>query len=164
MGGGFSLRVCGTLRAEGDITIGTGTTGCVQDADGTPIAGTCSSDARLKTAITPFPRVLDSLNRLQPVSFLWRASDFPERKLGTSPSFGLVAQDVEKVLPELVTEDEQGYKAVRYNKLPFLMLEGIKELKEANDALRQDNQRLSGQVAALRTLVCQQHPSAEVCR
>jgi FtsZ-binding cell division protein ZapB len=71
---------------------------------------------------------------------------------------------VEKVLPELVTEDEQGYKAVRYNKLPFLMLEGIKELKEANDALRQDNQRLSGQVAALRTLVCQQHPSAEVCR
>jgi hypothetical protein len=162
-GGGYTFQVCGTFRGSGDIRIGTGTTGCVTDADGTIIAGTCSSDARLKTGITPFPRVLDKLARLQAVSFLWNARDFPERRFGASPSFGLVAQDVEKVLPELVTEDERGYKAVRYNKLPLLMLEGMKELKEANDSLKQENDRLQSQMAALRTLVCKDHPEVEIC-
>ncbi|HSE37308.1 MAG TPA: tail fiber domain-containing protein, partial [Blastocatellia bacterium] len=105
------------LDVEGDIRVGTGTTGCVKDADGTGIAGTCSSDARLKSGITPFPRLLDKLSQLQPVHFYWRTDQFPNRNFGSSQSFGLVAQDVEKVMPELVTEDDSGYKLVRYHKL-----------------------------------------------
>ena len=63
------------------------------------------------------------------------ADEFPERAFGDRRSFGLVAQEVERVLPELVTTDEDGFKAVNYSKLPLLAIQAIKELKEKNDAL-----------------------------
>jgi hypothetical protein len=145
------------LHVAGDIRIGTGFTGCVLDADGTVIAGSCSSDVRLKHDIVPFAHLLDKVAQLQPVHFYWRAGEFKERHFGVKQSFGLIAQEVEKVLPELVSEDEQGYKAVNYSKLPLLTLQAVKELKAENDALKQT-------VAALKKLVCLDHPTAEVCK
>src|SRR5262249_37292997 len=126
------------LHVAGDIRIGASGSniGCVKDDNGTVIAGSCSSDARLKHSITPFPHLLDKLVQLQPVHFFWRADEFKERHFGTKPSFGLIAQEVEKVLPELVSTDEQGYKAVNYSKLPLLSLQAIKELKAENDTLK----------------------------
>jgi hypothetical protein len=137
IGLGASVAPANPLHVAGNIRIGTGSTGCVLDADGTVIAGTCSSDVRLKRHIVPFAHLLDKVTQLQAVHFYWRAEEFKERHFGTRPSFGLIAQEVEKVLPELVTEDEQGYKAVNYSKLPLLMLQAIKELKVENDALKQ---------------------------
>lgn len=137
------------LHVAGDIRVGTGTTGCVKDADATVIAGTCSSDRRLKKAITPFGRALEQVASLQPVHFYWRADEYADRHFGTSESFGLIAQDVEKILPELVTTDEKGYKAVRYHALPMHMLQAIKDLKSENDGLRQ---RLEQQEERLRRL------------
>jgi hypothetical protein len=123
------------LDVSGDIRVGTGLTGCVLDNDGTVIAGACASDARLKRDVTPFAPALEPLTRLQPVNFYWRADEFPARAFGDRESFGLVAQEVERVLPELVTVDEDGYKAVNYSKLPLLAIQAIKELKAKNDAL-----------------------------
>jgi endosialidase-like protein len=125
------------LHVAGDIRVGTDTTGCIKDADATVIAGTCSSDARLTKNITPFASALGSLTQLQPVYFDWRAEEFPERHLGNTRSFGLIAQDVEAVLPELVTTDAEGYKAVKYGELPFYMLQAIKDLKVENELLKQ---------------------------
>ncbi|HEX5736005.1 MAG TPA: tail fiber domain-containing protein [Blastocatellia bacterium] len=125
------------LQVAGNVRVGTGTTGCVRDADATVIAGVCSSDARLKREITPFSSTLDRLIKLRPVHFYWNAEQFPERGFGNRLSFGLIAQEVEQVLPELVTTDESGYKAVRYNKLPLLLLQAVKDLKADNEALRE---------------------------
>jgi hypothetical protein len=50
-------------------------------------------------------------------------------------TYGLFAQDVAEVLPELVSTDAGGYQAVDYSKLPLLAMQAIKELKEKNDAL-----------------------------
>jgi hypothetical protein len=125
------------LHVAGDVRVGTGATGCIRDATGTSIAGTCSSDVRLKKNIAPFDRALDTVARLQPVHFDWRADEFAERHLGTTRTSGLIAQEVEKILPELVTTDEQGYRAVRYGDLPMHMLQAIKDLKSENDELRQ---------------------------
>src|SRR5262249_11272861 len=136
IGLGANVAPANPLHVAGDIRIGTGFTGCVLDADGTIIAGTCSSDVRLKRDIVPFVHLLDKVAQLQPVHFYWRAEEFKERHFGTKPSYGLIAQEVEKVLPELVTEDEQGYKAVNYAKLPLLSLQAIKELKAENDTLK----------------------------
>ena len=130
-----TLTPANLLDVNGDIRIGAGTTGCVLDSDGTVIAGTCASDARLKRDARPFAPVLDAFTLLQPVHFSWRADEFPERAFGDRRSFGLVAQEVERVLPELVTTDEDGFKAVNYSKLPLLAIQAIKELKEKNDAL-----------------------------
>jgi len=155
------------LDVNGDIRVGTGTTGCVKDSDGTVIAGTCSSDARLKRDITPFPHLLEKLAELQPVHFYWRSAEFPDRHLGTAQSFGLVAQEVEKVMPELVTEDAGGFKVIHYHKLPLLMLEAIKELKAENDVLKkklQNVEQQQRQLESLKKIICLDHPQADICK
>ena len=103
---------------------------------GTGIAGTCASDRRFKKDITPFGPVLSHLTALQPVQYFWRSADFPERHFGDQRAYGLIAQDVEQVLPELVVTNEDGFKAVDYSKLPLLTIQAVKELKTENDALK----------------------------
>ncbi len=121
----------------GDIRVGTtGTNGCLRNFAGTGIAGSCSSDRRFKKDITPFSHVLDQVTALQPVHYFWRAADFPTRHFGNSRAYGLIAQDVEQVLPELVVTDGDGYKAVDYSELPLLTIQAVKELKAENDALK----------------------------
>jgi len=155
------------LQVIGDIRVGTGSTGCVKDADGTVIAGSCSSDARLKRDVTPFSNVLEKLVRLQPVHFYWRTEQFPEKHFGLSQSFGLIAQEVERVMPELVGEDERGYKVVRYAKLPLLMLQAIKDLKIENDELKKElsaMRSLRDEIFVLKKLMCVDHPDSAVCQ
>jgi len=126
------------LQVFGDIRVGTtGTNGCVKGFDGTGLIGTCSSDRRLKKNITPFAPALDKLTALQPVHYYWRAEDFPNRHFGNRRTYGLIAQDVEQVLPEIVATDSDGYKAIDYTKLPLLTIQAMKELKAKNDALQQ---------------------------
>jgi Chaperone of endosialidase len=135
------------LQVFGDIRVGTtGTNGCLKRFDGTALAGTCSSDRRFKKEITPFAPVLGQLTALQPVHYYWRAEDFPNRHFGTAQSYGLIAQEVEQVLPELVTTDSDGYKAVDYTKLPLLTIQAVKELKAENDELKKQVSALKQQV------------------
>ena len=136
------------LDVKGDIRVGFGTTGCVKDADATIITGTCSSDLRFKKDITPFGRALEKIASLQPVNFHWRADEYADKHFGTSETYGLIAQDVEKVLPELVTTDDQGYKAVRYGALPMHMLQAIKDLKAENDEAEEERLRRLESVAS----------------
>ncbi len=134
------------LDVRGDIRVGTGSTGCVKDGDGSVIAGVCASDRRFKQGVTPFARSLETVARLEPVYFTWRAEQFPDRHFGSTRSFGLIAQEVEAVLPDLVTTDAQGYKAVKYNQLPFYMLQAIRDLKAENDALKSETDLLKQQL------------------
>lgn len=125
------------LQVFGNIRVGTtGTNGCVQAFDGSVLGGTCSSDRRLKQHIEPFGPVLDKVTRLQPVSYEWRAGEYPEYQFGSSRISGLIAQDVEQVFPGMVAEDDHGFKAVNYSQLPMLLLQAVRELKAENDTLR----------------------------
>ena len=133
----------------GDIRVGSGGIGCVKDSGGTAIAGTCVSDMRLKKNIVPASDLLQKVTQLQPVYFQWKSDEYPEFHFGTETEIALVAQDVEKIMPELVTVRDDGYKAIHYEKLSFLMLQAIKELKEQNDELKQ--------------LICLDNSEAELC-
>jgi hypothetical protein len=141
------------LVAQGNIRVGTGTTGCVRDADGTVIAGTCSSDLRFKRDVSAFAPALDRLAQLTPVHYYWRADEFASRQFGTRQSWGLVAQDVAPLFPDLVTTDEDGFLAVNYSKLPLYTVQAVKELKADNDRLRQQNDDLAARLAALEAVV-----------
>jgi hypothetical protein len=144
------------LQVFGDIRVGTtGTNGCVKNFAGTGIAGTCPSDRRFKRDITAFGHVLDQFAKLEPVRYYWRTTDFPERHFGNARNYGLIAQDVERVLPELVATDADGFKAVDYSQLPLLAIQAIKELKAENDASRVENDGLKQRVAELERLVRQ---------
>jgi hypothetical protein len=147
-----------------NIQVGAGTTGCVVDRDSTIIAGTCASDARLKKDIEPFEPLLDKVLQLRPVHFDWRAEEYPERGFGASRSYGLIAQDVEAVLPELVTEDAEGYKAVRYSKLPLLLLQALRELKAENDGLGEQLRAQEEQASLLLEAVKEQQTQLRALR
>jgi hypothetical protein len=151
------------LQVFGDVRVGTsGTNGCIKNFAGTGILGTCSSDRRLKKDITPFAPALDKVTALQPVHYYWRADEFPNRHFGNSQNYGLIAQDVEQVLPELVATDSDGYKAVDYSKLPLLTIQAVKELKAENDARKAEsdarkaeNDALKQRVAELERLIAE---------
>jgi hypothetical protein len=82
------------------------------------------SDIRLKMDIKPV-KGLDIIEKLSGVQFRWK-------KDGTL-SAGVIAQDVEKVMPEAVSADHQGIKAVSYDALIAPLIESVKELKAEND-------------------------------
>jgi hypothetical protein len=97
--------------------------------DGDVIAySTTVSDERLKTGIAPITDALSKVNQLKGCTFTYKADG---RK-----SAGLIAQDVEKVLPSAVSEkvlpfsaeDEELYKTVQYDQTIGLLVEAIKEL------------------------------------
>jgi Chaperone of endosialidase len=129
--------------------------GCTTWSNGNQ-QGTCLSDARLKTNIQPFPNVLDKLTQLRPVHFDWKSSAPSELHLGSGPQYGFIAQDVEKVFPEMVSTGKDGYRRVNYGQLPYLLLQGVRELKATNDSLgaevrrqRKQNQQARAEIAKL---------------
>ena len=56
---------------------------------------------------------------------------------GDQVNYGLIAQEVEEILPELVSNDEKGFKRVSYgNELDMLLLKAVQELKAENEDLK----------------------------
>lgn len=89
------------------------------------------SDKRLKDNISPLQNSLDKILQLKGVSFNWKDSG--------RASVGLIAQDVEKVYPELVeTDPKTGLKAVQYGNLVAPLLEAIKEQQKEIDSLKSE--------------------------
>ena len=83
-----------------------------------------SSDERLKDNISYIHRPIDKINKIGGYKFTW--NDKQDTYLGKD--VGVLAQEIESVLPEIVTTRGSGYKAVKYEKIVPLLIEGIKEL------------------------------------
>jgi hypothetical protein len=132
------------LQVFGDIRVGnSGTNGCIQGFGGATLVGTCTSDSRFKKNIVSFSNSLNKLVSLQPVTYEWRIEEFPDKHFGSGTNWGLVAQDVEKILPELVNTDKDGYKAVKYGvELQMLTIQSIKELNAENALLKKRIEKL----------------------
>ena len=97
----YALDVSGSIRASGTVLQ--------------------SSDERLKENIYPIDNAIDRVNEIEGVYFNWK--DKEER------SVGVLAQQVQKVLPEVVSEDKNGYLNIDYGGIVPLLLEAIKELE-----------------------------------
>lgn len=84
--------------------------------------GTVSSSRKVKENIRPLDIDTDKLYKLQPVSFNYKNREYQ--------SIGLIAEDVQKILPQLVVRDENNdIESVAYHDLPVLLLNEIKKLK-----------------------------------
>ena len=92
-------------------------------------SGGCS-DRRFKNNISPIETPLDKVSKLNGVTFTWDREKFPLRLFPEGRKIGLIAQEVESVVPEVVNTDKEGYKSVEYDKLVALLVEGIKEMKQ----------------------------------
>jgi hypothetical protein len=115
--------------------VGVGTAGASNEVRATgEVTAFYSSDARLKENVTPITNALEKLSQIRGVEFDWTQSHIDSRG-GEDGYFvrrhdvGVIAQEVEAVLPEVVADREDGFKAVKYEKLVPLLIEAIKELK-----------------------------------
>ena len=96
-----------------------------------------SSDERLKTILNPVKINLEKLSELRKVYYSWKNDSDNKRQLGT------IAQDVQKLFPEIVSEDsETGYLSLAYDKLSVVALAAIDELYDMIKTLRKENEEL----------------------
>jgi hypothetical protein len=95
-----------------------------------------SSDERLKENISPIEDALNKIDAINGVTFDWNETAlemYPER---TGRDVGVIAQQIQSIMPELVVERDNGYLAVNYEKITALLIQGIKELKAEIDELK----------------------------
>jgi hypothetical protein len=92
------------------------------------------SDERYKTQIVTIDHALEKLDQVGGYYYHWKNAEDQSRQAG------LIAQEVEKVLPEIVQTDDAGYKSVDYGKMNALLIEAIKEQQVL---LKQMQQRIT---------------------
>lgn len=112
-----------------------------------------SSDKRFKNDIQPFNGALDKVKKLRGVSYYWNRDDFPDRKFKEGKQVGVIAQEVEEVIPELVSTGPDGYKAVDYAKLAPVLIEAIKEQQEYIENLESKNKQMEERLRKLEEAV-----------
>ena len=105
----------GTLRVTGDII------------------AYYSSDKRFKDNLVKINNPLVKINKLSGYDFNWNDKQDTYEK--GSKDIGIIAQEIEEVLPEIVQTRKNGYKAVKYEKIVALLIEGIKEQQQTIEKL-----------------------------
>ena len=125
-------KTTGALIVDG----GVGVAGAINA--GADIVAFASSDERLKDNIKPIENALDKVGQLKGYEFDWN----DKQDLHTGHDVGVLAQEVEEVLPEIVDTRDDGYKAVKYEKLTALLINAVNELKDENKELRAEIEAL----------------------
>jgi len=139
---------------DGNVGIGTTSPNVALDVIGSiEYTGTITdvSDIRLKENLVPITNSLSMIQGMKGYTF--NMIDNEARQAG------VIAQDVQKVLPEAVSvvDEEQGYLGVDYTQLVPVLIEAVKELKSENDELKQENQEIKG-------VICEIKPTADICQ
>lgn len=114
--------------------------------NGSNICAPCPSDKKAKINISNLQNSLDKVLRLRGVSFNWNEEIVPRRAASQESAIGLIAQEVEQVVPEVVVKEKienQELKTVEYGNLTALLIEAIKEQQEQINFLKQTVQELS---------------------
>lgn len=115
------------FRDSRRVGIGTTNPTCELDVNGQVrgVGITDDSDIRLKKDIHKIKNTLERITKLQGINYYWK-----DEGQETGMQMGLTAQEVEKVFPEAVFTDENGYKSLYYEKFTAVIIEAVKELKE----------------------------------
>ena len=122
-----------TSKTTGTVKIAGGL-GVVKTLNvGEDVVAYASSDERYKDNLKPITNPIDKVKSLTGYTFTW--NDKHEQFNGND-DIGVVAQEVEKVLPEIVDTRDNGYKAVKYEKMVALLIEAVKEQQTQIDGLK----------------------------
>ena len=120
------------LAGNGNFGIGTAAPGAKLHVMGNIIAtGTITpSDIRYKKNIHPLKGALKKVMALSGYSYSLRTNEFPNMQFDSKQQVGLIAQEVENVLPQVVYTTQDGYKGVDYAKIVPLLIEGMKDQQQ----------------------------------
>ncbi len=94
------------------------------------------SDERLKTHIETLTSVLEKIEQLRGVQYLYK----DQQKYASGEQIGVIAQELQKVFPELVSTGADGYLAVNYSQLTAVLLQAVKEQQQEIDLLKKQMQ------------------------
>ena len=135
------------IERSGNVGIGTTSPGSYKLAVSGSAAKTGGgswsvfSDLRLKEVKTPYKYGLSEINRLQPVHYCYKEDNALGLPAGKE-YVGLVAQDVERVIPDAIEKNDQGYLMLNNDPIIWAMLNAIKELNAENEELKKRIQAL----------------------
>ena len=123
-----STKSTGAMRVSGGV-------GILLDLNvGGDITAHQTSDKRLKTNITKIDSPLEKLDKINGYTFDWIPKEGVHSNEGRD--IGVIAQEIEEVCPETTTTRENGFKAVRYEKIVPLLIECIKEQQKQINELK----------------------------
>ncbi len=171
-----NVNVTGILNVSQLIRVGN-----LDGSGGTPLCrnavnaiSACSSSIRYKNNINPFDSGLNLIKHLRPVSFNWKADN--------ASDLGLVAEDVAKVEPLLVTRNDKGeIEGVKYDRIGVVLLNAVKEQQDQIEEQKVVNQNLQTKVEQqqkeinelkqqqkqtdeLKQIVCSLKQDAKICK
>jgi len=131
----------GDIKIEKSLGVGVAANGTTGRADfSNDVVAFSTSDKRLKENIKPLNQALDKVLKISGVEFDWKELTEEEKKTihgNEGHDVGVIAQEIEKVLPEVVHTRDNGYKAVKYEKIVPLLIEAIKEQQEQINELKE---------------------------
>jgi len=123
----MTLASSGNVTVAGDITL--------------------NSDARLKTNISPIDDALDLVCALEGKTYTWHSA----LRRGEAPHFGLLAQEVQEVVPELVSQALNGVLSVNYLGFVPLLIDSVRTLRARMDAQDEERALLRERIALQQT-------------
>jgi hypothetical protein len=136
------------INGSGNVGIGTSSPSYTLHVNGS-VAGTSAyvnlSDKRYKKNIAPITDALSKVEQLNGVMFDWDTEKDKTINLDTKRHIGVLAQDVEQVVPEAVSTAKDGRKSVAYTDLVPLLIEAIKEQQKQIKDLQLQVKQLSKQ-------------------
>ena len=116
------------VQIEAETSVNIKSVDLICDAD---VIAFSSSDRRLKNELKPIEDPIDKIRKLTGYTFTW--NELQSSYIGED--IGVVAQEVNEVVPEVVTERDDGYLAVKYEKMIPLLIEAMKEQQDQIDEL-----------------------------
>ena len=127
-GNGSSIITTGSINISGSLGVGTAASGVVGAILATnDVVAFASSDERLKENLELIGNAVEKVEAIGGYTYNWIPME-GVHVYGDMKDVGVIAQEVEKILPELVSDRENGYKAVKYDKLTALLIQAVKEL------------------------------------
>ena len=129
----FSNSTDSTSKTTGAVIIGGGLGVNNTINAGGDVIAYASSDERLKDNIKPIENPLEIISQISGNTFDWNSE---KQNIYNGKDYGVIAQEIQKVMPELVDTRDNGYLAVKYDKIVPLLIESIKELKKEIEELK----------------------------
>ena len=142
----------GSVFVNGNVGIGSAAPTQALNVTGNILASgtiTATSDGRLKQNIVPLTGTLPKLDQLRGVSFEWNHLASSMRHKEGEKGIGMIAQELQKVYPELVVGSKNEYLSIDYMKFTVVLLQSIKELKNQMNAMQDQINALRKKVKTL---------------
>jgi hypothetical protein len=150
-----------TIQDNGNVGIGTANPGYKLHVIGSVFAtgvvycnsSALCSDERWKTNIKPIQNALHNVLKIQGVTYYWKVDEYPDMHFSEGEQIGFIAQEVEKIYPQVVLTDKDGYKSIDYSKLTPILVEAIKDQQKIIEKLQAENTQIKAENAQIKSEV-----------